>query len=108
MDKRPAVLLCLLVLVVFTVVMAVPNLANAFNSFRCGTKLVRVGDSKAHVLKNCGPPTVEMQGRLGTGGGDVWVYNRGSVKTSRILRFTGSKVTAIDDTIGYGYAEGGN
>ena len=108
MDKRPAVLLCLLVLVVFTVVMAVPNLANAFNSFRCGTKLVRVGDTKGHVLKNCGPPTVEMEGRLGTGGSDVWVYNRGSVKTSRILRFTGGKVTAIDDTIGYGYAEGGN
>ncbi len=106
MDKRSPVLLCLLVLTIVTVVMAVPNLANAFNSFRCGTKLVRVGDTKGHVLNNCGPPTVKMSGRAGTGGSDVWVYNRGSVKTSRILRFTGSKITAIDDTVGYGYAEG--
>ena len=106
MKKRPAVLLNSLVLIILTILMAVPNLANAFNSFRCGTKLVRVGDTKGHVLNNCGPPTVKMEGRAGTGGSDVWVYNRGSVKTSRILRFTGSQVTAIDDTVGYGYAEG--
>ena len=108
MYKRPAVLMFLLVLIIAAVVMAVPNLADAFNSFRCGTKLVRVGDSKGHVLNNCGPPTLKIPGRAGTGGGDVWVYNRGSVKTSRILRFTGSKITAIDDTVGYGYAEGGH
>jgi hypothetical protein len=78
--------------------------ADAFHSFRCGTKLVRVGDTKPDILKKCGSPTLKAPGRDSTGGADVWIYNQGSGKTMRILTFTGPRVTAIDSSDNYGFA----
>ena len=37
-----------------TILLAIPNSADAFYSFRCGTKLVRIGDTKTDVEKSCG------------------------------------------------------
>ena len=104
MKTRSSALLGAVLILGLTIVMAVPNVADAFYSFRCGTKLVRVGDTKTDILKKCGSPTLETPGRDATGGADVWTYNQGSGKTMRILRFTGPKVTAIDSSNNYGFA----
>jgi hypothetical protein len=104
MKTRLSALLGAVLILGLTIVMAVPNVAEAFYSFRCGTKLVRVGDTKTDILQKCGSPTLKTPGRDATGGADVWTYNQGSGKTMRILRFTGPKVTAIDSSNNYGFA----
>jgi hypothetical protein len=104
MKTKSSVLLGAVLILGLTILMAVPNLAEAFNSFRCKNKLVRVGDTKIDVLKKCGSPTLKGSGRDATGGADVWVYNLGSGKTMRILKFTGPKVTAIEKSDHYGLA----
>ena len=104
MKTKSSALLGAVLILGLTILMAVPNVAEAFNSFRCGTKLVRVGDTKTGILKKCGSPTLKGSGRDATGGADVWVYNQGSGKTMRILTFTGTKVTAIDKSDNYGFA----
>lgn len=103
MRKGPSILIGSLVLLAAVVILAVPNLTQAFQSFRCGTKLVMVGDTKGDILSKCGSPTTKAKGTMGTGGGEVWTYNRGSTKRVAILRFTGPKVTAIETSM-YGYA----
>lgn len=95
MNKRSSILVVPAVLITFTLLMMVPNLYGS--SFRCGTKLVQVGDKQTDVLAKCGPPTSQTQGRLGTGGGDRWTYNRGSTKSMVIVRFVGGKVSSIEN-----------
>ena len=104
MKTKSSALLGAVLILGLTILMAVPNVAEAFNSFRCKNKLVRVGDTKADILKKCGHPTVKGSGRDATGGADVWVYNQGRGKTMRILTFTGPKVTAIGKSDHYGFA----
>lgn len=92
-------------------------------AFRCGTKLVHEGDTRAEVIAKCGEPA-EMDERtvlrrpvywihgrpyhLGYGLVDVsietWIYNLGPHKLMRRLRFEDGLVVEID-TLGYGYRE---
>ena len=92
------------------------------DTFRCGTKLVGEGDSRAEVATKCGEPTdiVEQRsiirrpviwgyGRPMFVGEDfievpveVWLYNLGPNKLMRRLRFEGGYVVEIE-TLGYGY-----
>ena len=62
MKTRSSALLGAVLILGLTILMAVPNVAEAFNSFRCGTKLVRVGDTKTDILKKCGSPTLKGSG----------------------------------------------
>ncbi len=99
MNKIPAVLMFLLVLITLTAMVAVPALAQLGQSrltgARCGTYLIQIGkDTKSTILKKCGRPTTESPGRRG--GGAVWTYNRGAGKFMGILRFTGPTLTAIE------------
>lgn len=92
-------------------------------AFRCGTKLVSEGDTRAQVAAKCGEPTdiVNMASVFrrpvvyGHGGRpyyvgenfievpvESWIYNLGPNKLMRRLRFEGGLVTEIE-TLGYGY-----
>lgn len=91
-------------------------------AFRCGSKIVREGDTRSEVAAKCGEPTdVIMQrsvfrrpvvwsyGRpyyVGENYIEVpvesWVYNLGPNKLMRRLRLEGGVVTEIE-TLGYGY-----
>jgi hypothetical protein len=91
-------------------------------AFRCGTKLVSEGDTRAEVIAKCGDPTdiVEQRsvyrrpmiwanGRPHYIGRDFmevpvesWVYNLGPNKLMRRLRFEDGLVAEIE-TLGYGY-----
>ena len=92
------------------------------DTFRCGTKLIGEGDSRAEVAAKCGEPTdvVEQRsvfrrpviwgyGRPMYVGEDfievpveIWLYNLGPNKLMRRLRFEGGYVVEIE-TLGYGY-----
>jgi hypothetical protein len=94
------------------------------DTFRCGTKLVGDGDSRAEVASKCGEPTDIVEhgsvfrrpvvwgyGRPMYVGEDaveipveVWLYNLGPNKLMRRLRFEGGYVVEIE-TLGYGYNE---
>jgi len=85
-------------------------------NWRCGKKIVTVGDSKSSVLLKCGPPTVKDISESNTTGsfitkkqGDVskgkyedttqiieeWVYNCGSGHFITYLTFKGGKLVSI-------------
>jgi hypothetical protein len=105
MNKIPAVLMFLLVLITLTAMITVPALAQVGQSrltgARCGTFLIQIGvDTKESILKKCGEPTYRYPGS--GGGGELWSYNRGSGRFSGTLKFTGPKLTSIQHT-GYGY-----
>lgn len=94
----------------------------AFSAMRCGTKLVREGDTRSEVAVKCGEPTevvtqksvyrrpvIWADGRQYFVGDDFieikvesWVYNLGPDKLMRRLRFEDGVLTEIE-TLGYGY-----
>jgi hypothetical protein len=107
------------------VVSLCPESVRAEDSWRCGSKLVSVGDGKDKVRTLCGEPSaVDFQGvirrvpRYEYGYGysrysvygpgvvdmpvEVWTYNFGSSKLLRKLRFVGDELDEIR-TDGYGY-----
>ena len=107
MNRIPAVLMFLLVLITLTAMMAVPALAqmgqSVLSPVRCGTKLVQIGvDTKESILKKCGEPTYRYPGS--DGGGELWAYNRGSGRFSGTMKFTGPRLTSISKT-GYGHSK---
>lgn len=110
-------------------VMAVLAAAGDADAFRCGSKLVKVGDSKGDILRRCGAPTwrdswqeeriERVFGAPYSLGGKSWVtrvpvaavvtvtleewtYNLGSSQFMRILRFENNKLVNIE-TGDYGY-----
>lgn len=103
----------------------VSPLAPADDSWRCGSKLIRVGDGKDKVRSLCGEPSaVDLRGMIrraprneygygysrythyGPGVIDmpveIWTYNFGSSKLLRKLRFVGDELEEIR-TDGHGY-----
>jgi hypothetical protein len=104
------------------IVLALTATAPAY-AFRCGSKLVKEGDTRSQVAAKCGEPTeverrtvlreptVWIGGRLyrnGIGLSEIpiefWIYNLGPSKLMRRLRFEDGVVVEID-TLGYGYLE---
>lgn len=91
-------------------------------AFRCGTKLVSEGDSRAEVQAKCGEPADKVTqrsvyrrpviwsyGRPYYVGEDFmeipvesWTYNLGPNKLMRRVRFENGFVAQIE-TLGYGY-----
>lgn len=85
-------------------------------NWRCGKKIVTIGDSKSSVLLKCGPPTVKditesntegsftstTQGNVSEGTyedttqiTEEWVYNCGSGHFNTYLTFQGGKLISI-------------
>jgi hypothetical protein len=91
---------CLLSLVI--VVTSVP--ACEADSFRCGRKLIRDGDTKADVLRVCGDPIAKDRGRAdvridgSTRNVSVerWHYKRSSRSLSRIVNIYRGEVVSIE------------
>ena len=57
---------------------------------RCGTNIVRVGDTDYKVVSICGEPTFSR--------GNVWFYDRGSTFFVKEIHFMGGKVSRIKNT----------
>ncbi len=92
-------------------------------AFRCGSRLVNDGDTRAEVRAKCGEPAdVERRSiwrqpvawlhgrpyRLSSDQIEIpvesWVYNLGPNKLMRRVRFEDGRVVEIE-TLGYGYRE---
>jgi hypothetical protein len=92
-------------------------------AFRCGSRLVSEGDTRATVVAKCGEPTevdrrstwrrpmVFMHGRPVYIASDLmeipvelWIYNLGPNKLMRRVKFEDGLVVEIE-TLGYGYYE---
>jgi len=100
---------------VFVSVVAVHLLATPSFAFRCGDSLVGVGDSKAKVLLECGPPTLKETTSVKsnvktTAPGkrsknakkvDQWYYNCGDNDFVYVLTFEGG-VLVKESTSGRG------
>jgi hypothetical protein len=105
---------------IVSMMFALPASADAM---RCGSKLVRDGDTSSKVLALCGdptdirrtyilrPPLYDYEGRIsyyGTGLVEVpvefWTYNFGPYKLMRRIRIVDGEVEEID-TLGYGYRD---
>jgi hypothetical protein len=94
----------------------------SFAAFRCGVKLVTEGDTRSEVAAKCGEPTeivaqksVFRRPVVWTRNGpyfvgedfievpvEAWIYNLGTNKLMRRLRFEGGVLAEIE-TLGYGY-----
>lgn len=76
----------------------------AADSYRCGRKLIRTGDSSADVLRVCGEPASKDRGRAEVrDGGSIrnvsverWHYKRNSRSLSRIVNIYRGRVVSID------------
>lgn len=113
-------------LIAWILILALPE--DGF-AFRCGSKLLSVGNTKDQVLNNCGPPTSEnsweeerlerVYGSPYSPGGpfsgtrvplltivyvriDEWTYNFGPSYFMRTLRFENNRLVDIQ-TGSYGY-----
>jgi len=81
--------------------------------FRCGNKLVAIGDTKGEVLAKCGKPDLiakdEMREVLSSADEDnlqqitsttrveTWTYDLGPNRFIKILTFEGARLTRIED-----------
>jgi hypothetical protein len=101
---------------------AVPSVATAEDSMRCGTRLVSEGDPKGKVRALCGEPSYVALESMLSGPAlsrspydysffgpvwsevpvEIWTYNFGSSRLLRYLRFIGDELVDIR-TGGYGY-----
>jgi hypothetical protein len=106
------------------IVLAFMASSPAFAALRCGTKIVSEGATRSEVAAKCGEPTEVVTMRsvfrrpviwsygkpyyIGEDFIEVpvesWIYNLGTNKLMRRLRFEGGVLTEIE-SLGYGYNE---
>lgn len=93
-------------LIPLLVLLSLSFASSATAAMRCGSKLVRIGDTKVEVLARCGEPLARDYIGEDTfiGSGDAvlqertveeWTYNFGSRKFMQILRFRGNRLIDI-------------
>lgn len=76
------------------------------DSYRCGRKLIRSGDSSADVLRVCGEPaykdrgkeSVELNGTTKQAAVQRWFYRQGSRSLQHVVILHRGKVVAIEAT----------
>lgn len=69
----------------------------ADDTFRCGTHLVKAGDTKLEVMEKCGPPVFkETVSGANENLVEQWHYRPGTRSFQRILTFTGARLVNID------------
>ena len=67
------------------------------DTFRCGTGLVRPGDTSFEVLKKCGPPASQQQiSGANERFVEQWYYEPGPTEFTRILTFAGTRLVNIE------------
>jgi Protein of unknown function (DUF2845) len=67
------------------------------DTFRCGTGLVRPGDTSFEVLKKCGRPTSQQQiSGANERFVEQWYYEPGPTEFTRILTFVGTRLVNIE------------
>ncbi len=78
--------------------------AASADSYRCGRKLIRTGDSSGDLLRLCGEPRHRDRGveRVRIGGKtreqrvERWYYRKSARSLDRVFLIHGGKIVAID------------
>lgn len=71
--------------------------AAAGDNMRCGTHLVRSGDTKFEVLRRCGEPELkEIVSGADEPRVEQWYYDRGARQFPRVLTFRGLELVRIE------------
>lgn len=97
-----------LVMIGMCVLVATRAQGGSDDSFRCGTKLVELGENRLDVRSKCGTPTLEDRRIEQRKDGDIvtvdeWSYNLGPDHFTPTFRFENGKLVQIE--IGdYGYS----
>jgi hypothetical protein len=74
------------------------------DSYRCGSKLVRTGDTSGRVLQICGAPKhkdrgrqeIRIKGKPRDVAVERWYYQKGSQRLGRVVLLYRGKVVAIE------------
>ena len=77
---------------------------SAADSYRCGRKLVRSGDSKAQLLRLCGEPrfrdrgveTVKVDGSRQKARVERWYYRKSSRSLGRVILIYRGRIAGIE------------
>lgn len=94
----------------FGLILAFAIPAAQADTFRCGSKLIMVGDTVGKVLERCGDPTnkqvitepvraaTALGGtvQMGTYTYEIWRYGRGNGKFPALLRIEGGVVKKLE------------
>lgn len=95
-----------ILIVVITASFLLASITQA-DSFRCGSRVVSTGDSKADVIIKCGPPDYSEVTSVEATGSSVikiesFYYNCGEGRFTRVLIFRGSTLVGIRSSGNYG------
>lgn len=90
-------------LIVLVAALTVPSGGDA-DSYRCGRKLIRTGDTSADVLRVCGQPEARDRGHADVRADGVskkvsvqrWHYRQSSRSLSRIVNIYRGRVVSIE------------
>lgn len=74
------------------------------DSFRCGRKVIREGDSRSEVLRRCGEPRYKDRGREIVSvdrnrkkvSVERWYYKKSSRSLERVVMIHGGRVVAVE------------
>jgi hypothetical protein len=90
--------------ILMTILLFLPAQLAWPDSYRCGRKLIRTGDSSGELLRICGEPRFKDRGveRVRIGGKseqkrvERWYYRKSSRSLDRVFLIHGGKIVAIE------------
>jgi hypothetical protein len=83
--------------IIFFVCLALPLLAHAFDTYRIGSRLIRIGDSVSELVALIGAPLYKEPIETGRGGfiGERWQYRLDNKAVQFTIR--GGRIEHIDE-----------
>jgi len=83
--------------IVLLACLALPLLAHAFDTYRVGTRLIRIGDSVSELVALIGEPIYKAPIETGRGGfiGERWQYRLDNKAVQFIIR--GGRIERIEE-----------
>ena len=95
-SVRTVTIMRILIAAVVVLLVFLGPVAGANDGLRCGTRLVKLGDTKFQVLERCGPPLVrEVVSGSDERRVEEWFYRRGQTQFIRVLTFQGTELIRI-------------
>lgn len=96
---RPCQKICLTICL-----LSLPELQLSADSFRCGRKLVKTGDSTGDLIRTCGEPRhkdrgqekVRIDGVYKKAGVERWYYKKSSRSLEHIIVIYKGRITSVE------------
>ena len=85
-------------LLLIAVSLFIYSVAYASDSFRCGSDIVSIGESKVEVLTKCGDPLSKEVTRTGKIKVEKWYYDKGAGDFLYVLIFHGGTLKYVEQS----------